>query len=71
MFHQLLYKVLATAFAAKPPPYSTILNLDRQLRDFAVPHYMQPDSQLPDLPTRYCVLKRWLCLTHKEWGTCF
>ncbi|KAI0029497.1 fungal-specific transcription factor domain-containing protein [Vararia minispora EC-137] len=68
LFHQLLYKVLATAFASKPPPYSTILDLDRKLRDFAVPDYLRPDYNLPDEPGKYCILKRWLTLSHKEWG---
>ena len=67
-FSQLLYYVLETAFAAKPPPYSKILDLDRKLRDFYVPKYLRPDCEMPDKPGSFIVLKRWLALSHKEWG---
>lgn len=67
-FSQLLYHVLETAFAAKPPPYSKILELDRKIRDFYVPKYLRPDCDMTDEPGRFLVLKRWLALSHKEWG---
>ncbi|KZV74090.1 hypothetical protein PENSPDRAFT_749588, partial [Peniophora sp. CONT] len=67
-FCQLLYNVLETAFAAKPPPYSKILDLDRKIRDFYVPRYLRPDCDMPDKEGCYIVLKRWLALSHKEWG---
>ncbi|KAI0319542.1 fungal-specific transcription factor domain-containing protein [Amylostereum chailletii] len=68
LFSQLLHHVLSTAFAAKPPRYSTILELDQKLREFAVPEYLRAESGVPEQPGTYLVLKRWLVLSQKEWA---
>ncbi|KAG1831964.1 hypothetical protein DFJ58DRAFT_719530 [Suillus subalutaceus] len=41
-FSRLLHHVMVTAFGAKTPTYSTILELDRKIRDFPVPPHLQP-----------------------------
>ncbi|KAG1726155.1 hypothetical protein EDB19DRAFT_1897685 [Suillus lakei] len=44
-FSRLLHHVMVNAFGAKTPTYSTILELDRKIRDFAVPPHLQPRFQ--------------------------
>ncbi|KAG2107871.1 hypothetical protein BD769DRAFT_1630572 [Suillus cothurnatus] len=41
-FSRLLHHVMVNAFGAKTPTYSTILELDRKIRDFPVPPHLQP-----------------------------
>ncbi|KAI0066532.1 hypothetical protein BV25DRAFT_1988290 [Artomyces pyxidatus] len=69
LFVQLLHQVMTTAFSAKLPQYSTILDLDRKLRDFHVPDYLRPQpSNASDPPSSFLDLKRWLVLSNKEWA---
>ncbi|KAH7911612.1 hypothetical protein BJ138DRAFT_1135262 [Hygrophoropsis aurantiaca] len=41
-YTRLLHQVITTAFGARPPAFSTILELDRKIRDFPVPKHLQP-----------------------------
>ena len=67
MFSQLLHHVLSTAFASKPPRYTTILELDQKVREFGVPDYLKLESSVSESPGSYLELKRWVVLSQKEW----
>jgi hypothetical protein len=59
---------MVNAFGAKTPTYSTILELDRKIRDFPVPPHLQPrcdDEELTDAVVLVNV-QRLLLLTNKE-----
>ena len=47
-YTRLLHQVMTTAFGAKVPPYSTVLDLDRKVRDFPVPPHLRPNCTLPN-----------------------
>jgi hypothetical protein len=67
-FSRLLHHVMVNAFGAKTPTYSTILELDRKIRDFPVPPHLQPrcdDEELTDAVVLVNV-QRLLLLTNKE-----
>jgi hypothetical protein len=59
---------MTTAFGARLPPYSVILDLDRKIRDFPVPKYLQPncDELENPSPTPHLVMQRWIILSFKE-----
>lgn len=72
-YTQLLHDVLTTAFNARTPPYTAIIELDRRVRDFPVPEHLRPictegTSCMPDdiaaLPSGD--LRRWFVLMQKE-----
>jgi hypothetical protein len=66
---------MSTAFGAKMPPYLTVLELDRKIRDFPVPVYLRPICEtgtppVPDsdeLPEVH--MQRWWVLSNKEAST--
>lgn len=68
-FSRLLHHVMVNAFGAKSPTYGTIVELDRKVRDFPVPPYLQPrcegDEELTDAAIILHV-QRLLLLTNKE-----
>jgi hypothetical protein len=50
------------------PPYSTVLELDRKIRDFPVPKYLQPNcdqNEQPE-PSPELRMQRWIVLSSKE-----
>ena len=59
---------MATAFGAKMPPYSIVLDLDRKIRDFPVPKYLQPncDPAEDPPPPPELIMQRWIVLSSKE-----
>lgn len=59
---------MATAFGATMPPYSTVLDLDRKIRDFPVPKYLQPncDPNEQPMPKPELIMQRWIVLSSKE-----
>lgn len=68
-FSRLLHHVMVNAFGAKTPTYSTILELDRKIRDFPVPPHLQPRCGADEELTESCVLlhfQRLLLLMNKE-----
>ncbi|KAJ3574344.1 hypothetical protein NP233_g1815 [Leucocoprinus birnbaumii] len=46
----LLHSIMAVAFGPKPPPYSTILDLDLKIRNFPVPMRWRPMCEPEDTP---------------------
>ncbi|KAH9486043.1 hypothetical protein JR316_0000107 [Psilocybe cubensis] len=65
-FAILLHDVLQTAFGPKEPPYSTITDLDRKIRDFHVPsQWITPDEGMEEPPLEIAMY-RWLVLSAKE-----
>jgi len=67
-YTRLLHNVMTTAFGARLPPYSMILDLDRKIRDFPVPKYLQPncDELENPYPTPHLIMQRWIILSFKE-----
>ena len=67
-YTRLLHNVMATAFGAKMPPYSIVLDLDRKIRDFPVPKYLQPncDPAEDPPPPPELIMQRWIVLSSKE-----
>jgi len=59
---------MTTAFGARMPPYTAILDLDRKIRDFPVPKYLQPrcDAFEDPPPTPELIMQRWIVLSFKE-----
>ncbi|THH20506.1 hypothetical protein EW146_g857 [Bondarzewia mesenterica] len=68
LYCQLLHTVMSTAFGAKSPQYTTILELDRKIRDFIVPEFLIPprDGNFDD-PSADILVKRWMVYSNKEW----
>lgn len=67
-YTRLLHNVMTTAFGARLPPYSTILELDRKIRDFPVPKYLQPNCDVAEdpPPSPELTMQRWNVLSFKE-----
>ncbi|KAL1749276.1 fungal-specific transcription factor domain-containing protein [Schizophyllum fasciatum] len=72
-YARLLHHVMTTAFNARPPPYATIIELDRRIRDFVVPEYLRPvcSDSVPCNPETTAAtpaqsMQRWLVLIQKE-----
>lgn len=62
---------MSTAFGAKVPQYTKILELDRKVRDFPVPWSMRPKCGMGESPppTRAMLIQRFLCNGSKEFST--
>lgn len=68
-FSRLLHHVMVNAFGAKIPTYSTILELDRKIRDFPVPPHLQPRCDGNETLTKAAILEQVqvvFLLTNKE-----
>ncbi|KAG1763219.1 hypothetical protein EDD22DRAFT_777289, partial [Suillus occidentalis] len=68
-FSRLLHHVMVNAFGAKIPTYSTILELDRKIRDFPVPPHLQPRCDANETFTKAAILEQVqtvFLLTNKE-----
>lgn len=68
-FSRLLHHVMVNAFGAKTPTYSTILELDRKIRDFPVPPHLQPRCDKNEELTEAGIpvyVQRFLLLMNKE-----
>ncbi|KAG1742635.1 uncharacterized protein EDB91DRAFT_1051663, partial [Suillus paluster] len=68
-FSRLLHHVMVNAFGAKTPTYSTILELDRKIRDFPIPPHLQPRCDGNETLTESAILvlvQRHFLLTNKE-----
>ena len=65
---KLMHNVMATAFAAKIPPYAKVLELDRKVRDFPVPYSMRGKCGMQETPepSRSTHIKRYFCMAAKE-----
>ncbi|KAJ6520565.1 fungal-specific transcription factor domain-containing protein [Mycena sanguinolenta] len=63
----LMHTVMSSAFGCKVPSYSTILELDRKVRDFYIPEYLRPRCgvETPPVPD-YLQMQRFLVLSTKE-----
>lgn len=67
-YSKLLHTVMNQAFGAKTPHYSTVLDLDRQIRDFPIPWRMRIKCGYPEevVPTNSVKLQRWFGMASKE-----
>ncbi|KZP04663.1 hypothetical protein FIBSPDRAFT_1054535 [Athelia psychrophila] len=67
-YARLLHNVMTTAFGAKVPPYTMVLDLDRKIRDFPVPSYLQPNCNELEMPspTQELIIQRFIVLSSKE-----
>ncbi|KAG2144679.1 uncharacterized protein EDB93DRAFT_1087548, partial [Suillus bovinus] len=68
-FSRLLHHVMVNAFGAKTPTYSTILELDRKIRDFPIPPHLQPRCTMHEPLTKATLLEQVhmsFLLTNKE-----
>lgn len=59
---------MTTAFGAKAPPYTMVLDLDRKIRDFPVPNYLQPSCNELEMPApaQELIMQRYIVLASKE-----
>lgn len=59
---------MTTAFGAKIPQYSTVLDLDRKIRDFPVPWRLRIKCGLGEggEPTKAVHMQRWFVMSCKE-----
>jgi len=63
-YTRLLHTVITTVFGAKTPPYSTIIEFDRKIRDFPIPdlfrakcgHVGEPEPPLPLFMQRFLIM---------------
>ncbi|KAJ7157332.1 fungal-specific transcription factor domain-containing protein [Mycena filopes] len=63
----LMHSVMSSAFGCKVPTYNTVLELDRQVRDFYIPVHLRPTCtvEFPSIPP-YLQMQRFLALSTKE-----
>ncbi|THU97411.1 hypothetical protein K435DRAFT_828690 [Dendrothele bispora CBS 962.96] len=74
-----MHNVIETAFGCNSPPYSLIIDIDRQIRDFPVPQHLRPRCRLETVEEsmakggkeRVCAahtltMQRWMTLSYKE-----
>ncbi|KAJ7696746.1 fungal-specific transcription factor domain-containing protein [Mycena rosella] len=64
----LMHTVMSSAFGAKVPAYTTILELDRKIRDFPMPPHLRPtcDQDETPRPSPYRQMQRFLAISAKE-----
>jgi len=67
-FIKLLSHVMSIAFTAQPPPYTTVLDLDKKLRDFYVPAYLRLQWTGQESLDNLLWIKRWVVLSNREWA---
>ncbi|KAJ7146435.1 fungal-specific transcription factor domain-containing protein [Mycena epipterygia] len=63
----LMHSIMTSAFGSKIPAYTTIVDLDRKIRDLYIPPLLQPicGPELPP-PTPHLLMQRYLVLSAKE-----
>lgn len=71
-YTRLLHTVMTTAFGAKTPPYSTVVDLDRKIRDFPMPWRMHVNCGQPEecSPSNTLRMQRWIVVASKEASMC-
>ncbi|KII88009.1 hypothetical protein PLICRDRAFT_162945 [Plicaturopsis crispa FD-325 SS-3] len=65
-YTRLMHTVISTAFGAQVPSYSTILDLDRKMREFPVPQHLRPASDEEQYVPPWIIMNRWATLSTKE-----
>lgn len=67
-YTKLLHQVMTTAFGAKTPQYTTVLELDRKIRDFPVPWRLRIKCGLAveSEPPKVVHIQRWFVMSCKE-----
>ncbi|PIL31283.1 transcription factor [Ganoderma sinense ZZ0214-1] len=67
-YTKLLHSIMTTAFAAKPPSYAKIMELDRRVRDFPIPESLRVRCGVEEdpAPTTALVMQRVLGTLLKE-----
>lgn len=63
-----MHGVFAAAFGARTPKYNTVLKLDRKIRDFMVPSYLQLQCTEDISAGPQVILQQLLVLAMKESG---
>ncbi len=63
---------MTTAFGAKTPQYTTVLELDRKIRDFPAPWRLRIKCGLMEEyePTKAVHMQRWFVMACKEASKC-
>ncbi|KAJ6601099.1 fungal-specific transcription factor domain-containing protein [Mycena vulgaris] len=63
----IMHSVMSSAFGYKVPAYTTILDLDRKIRDYTIPVHLRPvcTGETP-APTPQRLMQRFLTLSAKE-----
>lgn len=63
---------MSTAFGCKIPPYTTVIDLDRKVRDFPIPWRLRVKCGLEDEFQAPSVrLQRWIVMASKESSMCY
>ncbi|KAJ7207535.1 fungal-specific transcription factor domain-containing protein, partial [Mycena pura] len=63
----LMHSIMSCAFGAKVPSYTTILELDRKVRDFYIPPQLRTTCAIETpAPSQYLLMQRFLLLSAKE-----
>ncbi|KAI1790935.1 fungal-specific transcription factor domain-containing protein [Ganoderma leucocontextum] len=67
-YTKLLHSIMNTAFAAKPPSYAKVVELDRRVRDFPIPESLRVQCEVAENPppTTALVMQRVLGTLLKE-----
>ncbi|KAK7695142.1 hypothetical protein QCA50_002332 [Cerrena zonata] len=66
-YAKVLHNVMSTAFGCKIPPYTTVIDLDRKVRDFPIPWRLRVKCGLEDeYQTPSVRLQRWHVMASKE-----
>lgn len=70
-YTKLVAGIMSTAFGAKTPSYSTVIDLDRKIRDFPIPSILSAKcGQVEDTdPGRFVHVQRYLVMASKEIST--
>ncbi|KAK7464152.1 hypothetical protein VKT23_006318 [Stygiomarasmius scandens] len=74
-----MHTVIETAFGCNSPPYSVIIDIDRQIRDFPVPELLRPRCKFETMEelmakggrervrhVHTLTMQRWMTMSHKE-----
>ena len=67
-YAKVLHNVMSTAFGSKIPPYTTVIDLDRKVRDFPIPWRLRVKCGLAEdeYQSPSVRLQRWHVMASKE-----
>ncbi|KAI0706170.1 hypothetical protein BC835DRAFT_1312763 [Cytidiella melzeri] len=66
-YSKLLHDVMTTVFGVKAPQYSTVLELDKRIRDFPIPWRLRSQCDQLDInPEPAINMQKWMVLSSKE-----
>lgn len=67
-YSQALHHVMNKGFAARPPHYKTILEVDRMIRELDTPDHLRPEPVQDHGVSTKLVVRRWIVLSNTEWS---